>query len=481
MIDVKTLLEPGTEVLDQYKAGVTNPDLSTLSEGQSKSFADLNRFVFESTDTYILLEGYAGTGKTYLLSKFIQSVLYRDTDKNAMIALAAPTNRAVRVLNNMCDFDDDRIVCKTIHSLLKIKPKLNVETGEMDFVPDLDAKGGLGYFTICIIDEVSQLNDSIFEMLTQFAGKGVKFIFTGDGLQIPPIGQVFSIPFDESKRAFYGIGKTGLTQILRQGTDNPIVQMSMKIRDKVKRPNIFPIKNNNFDTQTGKGYQWVNKGKAYEMFEDTFTSDYLTKPNGAKVLAYRRDTVSKYNSYIRRLLFPQQWKSKIAIGEKLIAKSTILDEDSNVIFPTYEEFEVQKFELKSRKLAGVELTYYKVWVVSKSVEGMEQEIITVIHEKSEEGLKRVKKAFYDAAKKETEHKKRKEKFTNYHAVKNFFASIGYNYAWTVHTSQGATIPFAFVDWKDIEVNRNIFERNRIKYTAVTRVQDSVHLINSYGY
>ena len=56
----------------------------------------------------------------------------------------------------------------------------------------------------------------------------------------------------------------------------------------------------------------------------------------------------------------------------------------------------------------------------------------------------------------------------FYEAKRMFADIGYNYAITAHKSQGSTYETAFVVESDIDIQRDIENRNRIKYTAFTR-------------
>jgi hypothetical protein len=46
--------------------------------------------------------------------------------------------------------------------------------------------------------------------------------------------------------------------------------------------------------------------------------------------------------------------------------------------------------------------------------------------------------------------------------------LGYGYAGTIHKAQGGTFQHVFVHEDDIDANQKVYERNRIKYTALTR-------------
>ena len=64
----------------------------------------------------------------------------------------------------------------------------------------------------------------------------------------------------------------------------------------------------------------------------------------------------------------------------------------------------------------------------------------------------------------------------YYEFKESFVDISYTYAMTVHTSQGSTFDHTFVDMNDIQVCRNIEERTRLAYVAITRAAKTLHLL-----
>lgn len=407
------------------------------------------------------------------MGKFIE--LFLNLRKKQNVAITAPTNRAVRVSENMCDYTSEYIVFRTIHSLLKLRPVLDLTTGKQIFKADLNEEGeGLTAISLLVLDEASQLNDQLFEMLIPYTRTGnLKIIFVGDDLQIPPVGQVNSIPFDEEKRDFYNIGVTRITKIVRQAEGSPIIKIGQAIRGKIYRPTLFPIKENSYKTGEGGNF-WINHLQVNRVLENFFNEEFLADTNRCKVLAWRNKTVANYNRSIRKILFGEAAVSKLVPGEKLLAGSTILDEQGNVIFPTYEQFEVVSFTEHKRKLAGVELEYYEVKVTSYNIK---EQVIIVIHERSEIPLKKLLKSLYDRAQaKKVGNPDRKKFFEFYYGLKGFFADIRYDYAWTGHTSQGASIDTVIVDFKDMSANSNIFERNRIKYTAVTRAKKSLFIL-----
>jgi hypothetical protein len=70
----------------------------------------------------------------------------------------------------------------------------------------------------------------------------------------------------------------------------------------------------------------------------------------------------------------------------------------------------------------------------------------------------------------------KKAWVAYYAFMRQFADVGYNYSITAHRSQGSTYSNTFVMEGDIRANPNIFERNRILYTAYTRAAQRLFVV-----
>jgi tRNA(Met) C34 N-acetyltransferase TmcA len=77
---------------------LTTADITNgLTEQQQAAFKELHRFALGNTDSAMaVLRGFAGTGKTYLISRLIHAL----GGSGMSIAVAAPTNKAVRVLRD---------------------------------------------------------------------------------------------------------------------------------------------------------------------------------------------------------------------------------------------------------------------------------------------------------------------------------------------------------------------------------------------
>jgi len=57
--------------------------------------------------------------------------------------------------------------------------------------------------------------------------------------------------------------------------------------------------------------------------------------------------------------------------------------------------------------------------------------------------------------------------------------VSYSYSITAHKSQGSTYNTTFVLEDDINVNIDVVERNRIKYTAYTRASNKLYVLKRF--
>ena len=138
-----------------------------LSSEQSKVNKELESYIFNDTiNREIILIGYAGTGKTTLITKFLSDMIYNKKCKR--IAIAAPTHKAVNIIKNKLYNNLKEVKCinkyveiTTIHRLLNYQNYIN-SSGERYF-----ARGKSDplwkIYDIIIIDECSMLSDQIID------------------------------------------------------------------------------------------------------------------------------------------------------------------------------------------------------------------------------------------------------------------------------------------------------------------------------
>ncbi|WP_186391790.1 MULTISPECIES: ATP-dependent RecD-like DNA helicase [unclassified Pannonibacter] len=183
------------------------------SPQQEKALSDAARWLKRGDKQVFRLFGFAGTGKTTLARHLAEGI---DGD----VCFGAFTGKAAHVLRQKGCTD-----AGTIHSLIyrprAAKEEEIVEEGE-DSGPQFALKrdSDAARASLIVIDECSMVDEDLGRDLLSF---GTPVLVLGDPAQLPPVkGGGY---FTEAEPDVM------LTEVHRQAQDNPIVRMSMTIRE----------------------------------------------------------------------------------------------------------------------------------------------------------------------------------------------------------------------------------------------------------
>lgn len=177
----------------------------SFSQQQSQAILAVRRWLADKKGPQVFrLFGFAGTGKTTIAKALAEEV-------TGSVHFACFTGKAALVLRKKgCDG------ASTIHSLI-YKPK-SLPGGGVEF--ELDDESKAHWASLLVIDEVSMVGEDIAKDLLSF---GRKVLVLGDPAQLPPVvGEGF---FINAEPDFM------LTEVHRQAQDNPIIRMSMDVRE----------------------------------------------------------------------------------------------------------------------------------------------------------------------------------------------------------------------------------------------------------
>lgn len=178
----------------------------TWSPQQERAIADVRAWLADPSGKQIFrLFGYAGTGKTTLAKELARSV-------RGTVLFATFTGKASLVLRQKGCED-----ASTIHSLI-YKVDVNERTGEATF--HLNPDSALSDAALLIVDEVSMVGEELARDLLSFRKR---ILVLGDPAQLPPV----------KDEGFFinSAPDVMLTEVHRQAQDNPIIRMSMDIRE----------------------------------------------------------------------------------------------------------------------------------------------------------------------------------------------------------------------------------------------------------
>ena len=178
-----------------------------------------------------ILRGYAGTGKTSVVSALVRALAAL---KQPCILLA-PTGRAAKVLSRYSGFP-----AYTIHKQIY---RLNQLGGEAFSLSD-----NLQRNTLFIVDEASMLSGArdnstfgsgcLLDDLVRYVynGQHCSLLLLGDDAQLPPVGSLNSPALDEECMRGYGLRVTGyrLQEVARQALDSGILSEATRLRERLR-------------------------------------------------------------------------------------------------------------------------------------------------------------------------------------------------------------------------------------------------------
>jgi len=479
------------------KAKMSEKLIEGLNEDQTIAFAEIVEFFTNTEEDAFVLKGYAGTGKTYLVKRIIEYITASYPARR--IAVTAPTNKAVQVLQANAPFNSEstdalvfqdlfnaesRMEYMTIHKLLGLREQITA-SGQQVFKADTKNKTEITKFKYLIIDEVSMLDDQLCNEIMKYSDK-VKVLFMGDPAQIPPVNRTDCIPFHENHE--YNFRRAELKEIMRQKGDHPVVDASFLLRNNLQVSQPIPVLETTLNTE-GNGIIYFNSDidrlKVRPLLDEYFNCDaFKNNADYAKVIAWRNKTVDYMNSLIRELMYGKD-VGPYVVGEKLIARKPIFEQKlSNwgprwdIRFNTSEEMEVEAVailnKVKSEGLQSMTMKVYQLKVKSNDLatHTMFHDYIDVIHPDSIDDYKELLKVAKDKAIEMRDPKL----WVKYFNIMKWTADVAYNYAITAHKAQGSTYGNVFLMEEDIDLNRKTEERNRIKYTAYSRPTDKLFIL-----
>jgi ATP-dependent exoDNAse (exonuclease V) alpha subunit len=393
----------------------------------------------------IVLQGSAGVGKTFLLGTIINELCEISSPRN--IVCSAPTHKALAVLRGKID---SPVKFSTAHAELKYKMKRDYDTGIKTFVSTEEPEilKGVDYW---VIDESSMIDSEMLDCAIRHATRRqTKIIFVGDAKQLNPVGEADSPVF---MRNFPTVE---LTEIIRQGEGNPIIELSRNIPEMYKGvANVKVV-----DGEATEGFLYTNNwDKIIEKLAESNGTDK------AKFIAWTNAKVDRINALTRQKIYGDN-PAYLEIGETLLLNAAYKDYTNN------EEIKIDTLR-KYRKEVTVKLTSGKnpetknisleVYQVNDDIEVICPNSLTI--------FKR-----YLAITQQNCNKKLLS-WRDREPLENMFADFKYNHAVTVHKSQGSSYESVILDVGDIYRNSTLQERNRLYYTGITRASNLLVLCN----
>ena len=438
---------------------------------QKAVLEDLSEFISTlGSRSIFLLKGYAGTGKTTLISALVKSL----PSVGKRSALLAPTGRAAKVLAKY-----SKRKASTLHKKIYwIRTSKNGNTF-------ITLKENLHTNTIFIVDEASMipedLNDSLskrslLEDLIKYVYEGIdcKLILIGDTAQLPPVHLNVSPALDEEnldKKYQKQIISKELKEVVRQEKNSLVLENATNLRKliEVNNNSLPKIKLNNDVIRISSG----------EDLQENIEAAYAQSGvENTTIICRSNKRANQYNNRIRSEILWQE--DIISSGDILMVVRNNyfwLDEKSeagflangDIIEVTRVKEIIERYGFKFAK-ASIKLLDYP----------NENEVETILlldtissespSLKYEEYKKLYKEVGLDYKGQKDINKKIKEN--------EFFNAIQikFGYSITCHKAQGG-------QWKEVFIDIGYFKKEMLDknylrwlYTAFTRSTEKLYLI-----
>lgn len=449
----------------------------SLTPTQEQALTALSDFIcYPSQNQLFILNGYAGTGKTTLVSALVRTL--KVIRKNCI--LLAPTGRSAKVFSA---YSGQKAY--TIHKCLYY-------TKMQDGMREFSRRPNRLCNTVFIVDEASMiadgagdsplfghqsLMDDLFSYI--FEGQGCQLLLVGDDAQLPPVHceESPALSIDYIKRNFDLNARCAtLTDVTRQTLDSGILHNASRLRYKMQQADFsFPI----FSPPQFPDCQRVN-GEDLEELLCTLYNQHETKD--IVVVTYSNKRAYVYNQEIRhRILYKEEL---ISSGDFVIAVKNNyfwIKDDAEVGFlANGDNMEILSIN-KIQELYGFHFADVTVRLcdypnhdnidIKIILESLDSEGAALSNEQNTLLYNEISKDYEDiATQKERQQKMRNDPFLNAVQVK-------FSYALTCHKTQGGQWPVVLLDQgivKDGILTKSYF---RWLYTALTRATLHVFLIN----
>ena len=466
-----------------------------FTKSQQKAINDLLDFIakpFNPADYIHGLVGKGGTGKTYIINYIIQNCIYSPS----VITCTSPTHKACRIFSQAIG---DKAV-ETIQSTFGFRLNTSIENFDPNN-PNFQPMGRtkLDVTKLLIIDESSMLPIKLVNYIVKICKeKEIKVIMLGDDYQLAPVNEYKSTAFT---RCTY---INELTEIVRQGETNPIIELLDMLRYDISNKTynfisyIYSHIGINKRNEIGEGYTIVDRDNFVKLLNISFTDEEYTKNiDMYRIVAYTNLAIKKWNNYIRYNIIKDAESNIITKNDLLMSYSTILDEFGGIILNNSEEYIVKDI------IDYVDPTYnFKGFYIKfQQVHGgMVTRPIFIIDHRDENTIKTYYKILTDFllnAKTCVNKSERIGKWKAYYDFKNKYLTItniidtknntklmrdiDYGFAITSYKSQGSTYDNVFVDLYDMIYDykgkpyTNQQELLRRLYVACSRAKKSLIL------
>jgi ATP-dependent exoDNAse (exonuclease V) alpha subunit len=439
----------------------------------------LEKFIqYDTKPALFILKGYAGTGKTSLISTFINWL----PSVGLKSILAAPTGRAAKVLSNYSNksaftihkqiYYQERQEDKIVFTIQKNKHTNTVFI--IDEASMISDSGGIGS---SFLSRGRTLLDDLLEYV--YSGKNCKLIFIGDTAQLPPVGSSESPALNAqylSARFPVQIGEIELKEVTRQARDSGILYNATILRSLLLKEDVFNPKFqvNNFED--------IKKLNGYEIEEEVSSCYGNDGVENTIIVCRSNKQANNFNKFIKYSILYQE--DELNAGDLLmIVRNNYfwLKEETDFDFIANGDMaEIIRF-IDSEDKFGFRFANISLRLLDcKKEVDFDVKILldTLMVESPSLGKEDGQRLFQEVW---NSYSEIRDKVKRQKAVKDdpYFNAlqVKFGYAITCHKSQGGQWKNVFVDQGYLTDEMVDKEYVRWLYTAITRAKEKLYLTN----
>ncbi len=446
------------------------------TDDQSVALKKIAEYICDNNnDVIFLMTGYAGTGKTSVISSVVKTLdLLR-----MKTVLLAPTGRAAKVLSSYSGKQ-----AFTIHK------KIYRQKSSKDGIGSFSLDRNLHKDTYFIVDESSMVSNSsgdsalfgsgrVLDDLIEYVYSGIdcKLILVGDTAQLPPVGSIVSPALDRVALGGYGFGLISceLRQVVRQSETSGVLMNATRIR--------LQVAENDLDHPSidCTNYKDTIRITGEELIDEISTAYGTCGMEGTIIVVNSNKMANRYNQGIRNKIFYRE--EEISTGDMIMVVKnnySLMEEgeDGSGFIANGDIAEVRKIK-KYEERYGFHFADMTLKFPDYNLEVEAKVMMDVLHLDTPALPSDKNKELYQNILADYIHIKTRRK--QFDAVKKdpYFNAlqIKFAYAVTCHKAQGG-------QWERVFIDQGMFNRNEITidylrwfYTAITRSTDKVYLVN----
>jgi len=461
-------------MLQNFISARIKEDLSFEPTDEQNQLIELLAEFLVSTnrDKIFLLKGYAGTGKTSVVSALVRTL----NKMEQKTVLLAPTGRAAKVISSYSG-----------SSAFTIHKKIYRQKSMAEF--QFRLADNLHKHTLFVVDEASmianagldtafgsgRLLDDLIEYV--YCGDGCSLLLLGDTAQLSPVMQPTSPALESNALVGYGlhVNEFSLTHVVRQALESGILHNATMLREKLVSEAVFRFPH--FDIS---GFSDIVRLNGMDLIDEIQRAYNEVGEEDTIIITRSNKQANLYNNGIRnRVLMKEE---ELTNGDLLMVTKNnyfwnkpyeeidfIANGDILEVVRVRRHCEMYGFRFVDLSLRSLDYNWEidtRIWL-----DALQSDSPSHTNEMSQKLFEAIAEDYPEITNKKFLMKTILES-EYYNALQVKFA-----YAVTCHKAQGGQWKRTFIDQSRLTEEQANVDYYRWLYTALTRATEKVFLVN----